>query len=171
MTLHRLIYASRLARSPWERLDDLTGGEPEPDLSRLLQSIVRASIPNNLRVGVDSMLIAHDGWFLQALEGPGASVRSVFERISADDRHTPPVVLREGPIGERAFGRWIMCAHGLSGADTAILSRFGLLAKFDPVREPMCPVLPLLVAVAREHRKMLDFQHEHLTTSLARRAA
>ena len=171
MTLHRLIYASRLARGPWACSDDEPGDALEADISPLLQGIVRASIPHNLNQGVDSMLIAYDGWFVQALEGPSAGVRTIFERIAGDDRHTSPLVLREGPIPERVFGRWIMCAHALSGCDAGILSRFGMLARFDPVREPMCPVLPLLTAVAREHRQVLDFQHEHLTTCLARRAA
>ena len=170
MTLQRLIYASRLARGPRTHPGDSPDDERGAGLGHMLQAIVRASVPNNLRHGVNSLLIAHDGWFLQALEGPPQGVREVFERIAADERHTPPIVLREGPIGPRAFGRWIMCAHALTGMDAGLLSKAGLLEKFDPVREPMSPVLPLLISVARQHRSSLDFQHEHLAL-LARRAA
>jgi hypothetical protein len=170
VTLHRLIYASRLARTPFSH----TGDEPDDECGRglpsLLQGIVRASVPNNLRSGVNSMLIAHDGWFIQALEGPAEGVREIFERICRDDRHMSPVVLREGPVWPRAFGRWIMCAHAMTGSDAGILSRFGMLHRFDPVSDPTSPVLPLLIAVARENRTALDFQHEHLAL-LARRAA
>ena len=170
MTLQRLIYASRLARGPWTRPCGALDEERGPGLAHLLQAIVRTSVPNNLRCGVNSILIAHDGWFLQALEGPSQGVREVFERIARDERHTPPVVLREGPIGPRAFGRWIMCAHALTGIDSGALGKFGMLERFDPVRDPLSPVLPLLIAVARQHRSSLDFQHEHLAL-LARRAA
>ena len=153
--LHRLIYASHLARGA------------ERELSPMLQDILTASLRNNLNHRVTGMLIAHDGWFVQALEGPSEGVRAVYERIADDDRHTAPVVLDRGPVETRAFGRWIMCARALAGRDAAVLARLGLPPRFDPALEPSRPVLPLLLAIAREHVETLSIQHEHLSTGLS----
>ena len=153
--LHRLIWASHLARGT------------EFDLSVMLQEILVASLRNNLRHRVTGLLVAHDGWFLQALEGPPEGVRAVFEQIADDDRHTTPVVLDRGPIETRAFGAWIMCARALAGRDGAILGRMGLARGFDPAKQPGRPVLPLMLAIAREHAETLSAQHAHLTTGLS----
>jgi hypothetical protein len=153
--LQRLIWASRLARGP------------EPELPLLLQEILTASLRNNLRQQVTGMLICHDGWFLQALEGPPRGVKAIFERICSDDRHTTPVVLERGPIETRTFGAWIMCARVLAGRDATVLSQLGLGRGFDPSHMPGAPALPLLIAIAREHAQSLSAQHEHLTTGLS----
>ena len=153
--LHRLIWASHLAR----------GAETEPSL--MLQDILAASMRNNLNHRVTGLLIAHDGWFLQALEGPPEGVRTIFDKISEDDRHTVPVVLDRGPVETRIFGAWIMCARALAGRDGAVLGRLGLGRGFDPALQPSQPVLPLMLAIAREHAETLSAQHEHLTTGLS----
>jgi hypothetical protein len=153
--LERLIWASHLARGA------------EPELSPMLQEILGSSLRNNLDHRVSGLLIAHDGWFVQALEGPTEGVDAVFARICEDDRHTTPTVLERGPIEARAFGRWIMCARVLAGRDGAILGQLGIGRGFDPVRESVRPVLPLLLAVAREHTEALSAQHEHLATGLS----
>ncbi len=154
--LQRLIYASHLAR-----------GTEEPELAALLKDVLCAALRNNLSQRVTGLLIAHDGWFLQALEGPPEGVKAIYERVVQDDRHTTPVVLDRGPIESRAFGKWIMCARVLAGRDSAILGRLGLGRGFDPTVEPTRPVLPLLLAIAREHDETLSAQHEHLTTGLS----
>jgi hypothetical protein len=153
--LHRLIYASHLARGV------------ERELSPLLQDILAASLRHNLDHRVTGLLIAHDGWFLQALEGPPEGVRAIYERIAEDDRHTAPVVLDRGPVETRVFSRWIMCARALAGRDGAILARLGMDRDFDPVRQTTRPVMPLMLAIAREHIETLSVQHEHLTTGLS----
>ena len=153
--LHRLIWASHLARGA------------EPELAPMLQDILVSSLRNNPRHRVTGLLVAHDGWFLQALEGPPEGVGAVFEKILLDDRHTTPVVLERGAVETRAFGAWIMCARALAGRDVAILARMGLAQGFDPALQPLRPVLPLLLAVAREHAETLSAQHEHLTTGLS----
>lgn len=154
--LQRLIYASHLAR-----------GADEPELAPMLQHVLTASLRNNINHRVTGLLVAHDGWFLQVLEGPPEGVKAIYERIVQDDRHTNPVLLDRGPIEARAFGKWIMCARVLAGRDSAILGRLGLGRGFDPTVEPTRPVLPLLLAVAREHDETLSAQHEHLSTGLS----
>jgi hypothetical protein len=153
--LQRLIYASHLARGT------------EPELALMLQDVLVASLRNNLNHRVTGLLLAHDGWFLQALEGPPEGVRAIYERIVQDDRHTAPVLLDQAPIESRAFSRWIMCARVLAGRDTAIFGRLGLERGFDPVIQPTRPALPLLLAIAREHAETLSAQHEHLASGLS----
>ncbi len=151
--LQRLIYASRLCRGV------------EQEAASVLQEILAASVRNNIRHRVTGLLILHDGWFLQTLEGPTAGVKAVFEKIADDGRHTQPTILQHGPVEARAFGRWIMSGRVLCGLDNAILGKFGMQQRsFDPVCRPGSPVLPLLIDLARTHVRALDSQHEHLTT-------
>ena len=69
---YRLIYASHIAPVC---LDDLKSA---------LVSIVSRSIPANRKARITGLLIAHKGWFVQALEGPRAAVEALFETIAAD---------------------------------------------------------------------------------------
>ena len=152
--LQRLIYASRLCRG--------VGRDNAP----MLQGILADSVRNNVRHRVTGLLIVHDGWFVQALEGPAAGLRAVYEKIASDGRHTEPSILQHGPVENRAFGRWIMSGRVLCGLDHAVLARFGMQHSFDPVSPTCAPVLPLLLDLARTHACALDSQHEHLTTQV-----
>ena len=152
--LQRLIYASRLCRGV------------ERDGAPVLQGILADSVSSNVRHRVTGLLILHDGWFVQALEGPAAGLRTVYEKIAADGRHTQPSILQQGPVESRAFGRWIMSGRVLCGLDHAVLARFGMQHSFDPVSPACSPVMPLLLELARTHARELDAQHEHLTTGV-----
>ena len=87
--LHRLIYCSR---------PELTPGLEDDDLG----AIIRASIRYNREVSVTGLLLLHDGWFVQALEGPAEAVRTVYGRIREDDRHSGAQVICAGPTQARA---------------------------------------------------------------------
>ena len=108
-TLHRLIYASRQAIEPVR-------------VNAEVDEIVRASIRNNRAVAITGLLLVHDGWFLQALEGPAEAVMSTYRRILDDPRHAEPRVISAGPALVREFGDWNMCARRMSQADDAILA-------------------------------------------------
>ena len=150
--LQRLIYASRLCRGI------------EQDTAPVLQDILAASVRNNVRHRITGLLIAHDGWFVQALEGPSGGLKAVYEKVAEDGRHTSPTILQHGPVESRAFGRWIMSGRVLCGLDHALLARYGMQHNFDPVGPACAPVLPLLLDLARTHTRALDSQHEHLST-------
>ena len=64
---YRLIYASHIAPVC------------QDDLKAALTSIVTRSIPANRRLRITGLLVAHKGWFVQALEGP----RTAVETLSA----------------------------------------------------------------------------------------
>jgi hypothetical protein len=133
-TLHQLIYASRI-RIPW------------PDQAREVDQIIRASIENNRRVDVTGLLLVHDGWFLQALEGPAESVLATYGRIRDDARHDDCRVLHAGPGEARSFEDWNMCARHMTPADEAILDTLHMRGVFEPYKLAGKPALRLLKAV------------------------
>jgi hypothetical protein len=75
-----------------------------------LKKLLMRSRLNNGATNVTGMLIYRDGTFLQALEGDEQSVREVFNRIEADERHSEVSILTDQPSpgGQRLFGKWSM---------------------------------------------------------------
>ena len=134
-TLHRLIYASRQRLSPDEPLEET------------VDAIIRASIRNNRHVSVTGLLLAHDGWFMQALEGPRDAVMTTYGRILNDPRHAEPRLIVAAPAPSREFADWNMCARRMSPADDAILDALAQRDAFDPARLDERSALRLLKAV------------------------
>jgi hypothetical protein len=134
-SLHRLLYASRQAFAP-----DMI---PEAEID----SLIRASIRNNRAVAVTGLLLVHDGWFLQALEGPAEAVMTTYRRIVDDPRHDQARVIAAGPATAREFADWNMCARRFSEADDAILDTLSQRAAFDPAQLTDRSALRLLKAV------------------------
>jgi len=99
-----------------------------------LKELLRLSRINNARLGVTGMLLYDRGNFIQLLEGPGANVDKLYERIRADPRHTRMSTLLQGPLEKRQFETLAMgfdnCAD-LSVEDRAAYS--------DVLREPPEP--------------------------------
>ena len=132
-SMHRLIYASRQRGLV--------------DLDHELGLIIRASIANNRAAAITGLLLAHDGWFIQALEGPAAEVLSAYSRITADPRHEAMTVISAGPAERREFADWDMCARRLSPRDDAILEAFSMRRAFVPAGLSPRNALRLLKAV------------------------
>lgn len=133
-TLHRLLYASRITIPPI-------------DLNEEVGQIIRTSIKNNREVAISGLLLVHEGWFLQALEGPAAAVLTTYGRICNDPRHTDSKVLGAGPAQTRAFADWNMCARRVTPADDAILDTLSLRGPFEPHGLGAGPAFRLLQAV------------------------
>jgi hypothetical protein len=150
--IHRLIYASRIT------------DEAAADLDHVLREILIAAMNNNRAASITGLLIAHDGWFLQALEGPRPAVEETFARIERDSRHHSPTALTVGAASNRAFQRWSMCARSLSDVDSVILERLGLRGSFNPMNNPERWALQLLSTVAAVHERTLDAQQIVLPT-------
>ena len=74
-TLHRLIYFSQQAF------------RPEQDAELEIDALIAASIRNNKVANVSGLLLVHEGWFVQALEGPAEQVMTTYQRILNDRRH------------------------------------------------------------------------------------
>ena len=73
-----------------------------------IEDILSASRRNNLRDGVTGMLLWADGVFIQILEGEPDTVRSLYRRIQADDRHRNLMVVLEQAAEKRLFSQWSM---------------------------------------------------------------
>jgi len=73
-----------------------------------IENILAASRRNNLRDGVTGMLLWADGVFIQILEGEPHTVRTLYHRIQADDRHRNLMVVLEQAAEKRLFSQWSM---------------------------------------------------------------
>lgn len=139
--LHRVIYASR-----WS---NVLGEDSEAALHR----IVATSIGNNRTRDITGLLVAHEGWFLQTIEGPEAPVTDLMARIVKDPRHRGLRILSEGPVDGRLFQDWNMAGAKLSPDADALLVELGQIARFDGHRLDAKGALHLLVFAAEARRR------------------
>ena len=146
-TLHRVVYASRVNPHYLDNLDET------------LKDILTVAVRENGRRAITGLLIAHRGWFVQALEGPVEAVHGRFGAIVRDTRHRDAIILAEGPTQARMFGAWSMCARVLSPTDAAVLDLLDQKAAFDPAGVAERTVIRLLTTVAELHGRTLDAQH------------
>lgn len=142
----RVIYASRATPECLANLDE--------NIERILASSIR----NNRPRSITGLLIAHRGWFLQALEGPTDEVHELFKHICTDRRHRNAILLAEGAAQVREFGPWSMCARQLSPTDALILGELDRRPTFEPADFPEHAVMRLLRTVADVHKLMLTQQ-------------
>ncbi len=91
--LFRLIYVSQAVQS----LD-----------ARALLELFREARAKNEADEISGVLLYRANEFMQAIEGPEAAVRHLFERIAEDPRHTAITVLVQGTIAHREFTDWTM---------------------------------------------------------------
>ena len=70
--------------------------------------ILGVSERNNRRDRLTGVLLAHDGWFLQALEGSRTDIERLLTRLRSDPRHTDIRMLGFDPINARSFSEWSM---------------------------------------------------------------
>ncbi len=136
--LNRLLYFSRFSAA-MPREDEAQAEE--------VDGVIRASIRNNRAHAITGLLLVHQGWFMQALEGPGQAVLATYDRILADPLHQDARVITAGPAEARLFGDWNMCARRLSNTDDAILAGLRMKGDFDPGRLTAVSGLGLLTAV------------------------
>jgi hypothetical protein len=110
--LHRLIYFSTFSPTfPTEREQQ----------DEEIANIVRVSIVNNSELGLSGLLLAHQNWFLQVLEGPQTRLMKCYGVIATDSRHLDPTLIGVGPIPKRNFYNWDMCSRRLNKTNNAIL--------------------------------------------------
>jgi hypothetical protein len=156
--LLRLIYCSRQRIIVPERLDYEIG------------EIVKTSVRNNREAGVTGLLLAHQGWFLQVLEGAPVRVQTLYGRIVDDNRHVSSQVISATLVSKRLFGEWDMCARRLRPEDDAILGVLDARGVFDPTRFAARTALRLLLAV-RKIRVRRSSSYAHTMTNASAKAA
>ncbi|MEY2700143.1 MAG: hypothetical protein RIQ52_898 [Pseudomonadota bacterium] len=104
-TVKTMVYAS-VANHPFT----------EDDILELLSAAKR----NNAANGITGMLLYHDGFFMQAIEGEVEQVDRLFDRIRRDRRHKMVVIVHEEKAMERAFADWRMGFSYLRDAGTNV---------------------------------------------------
>ncbi|MFN3536951.1 MAG: BLUF domain-containing protein [Brevundimonas sp.] len=85
--------------------------------------ILGVSERNNRRDRLTGVLLAHDGWFLQALEGARVDIDRLMTRLQRDPRHTAIRMLGFETIEERAFPEWSMGQILVTPRLTPLVSR------------------------------------------------
>ena len=93
MSLNQLVYISQATRKM--SLEDLNS----------IQNIAKK---NNEPKDVTGSLFYNGGWFLQVLEGPAATLDTLYHKIEKDTRHKNSRILYNEPAKFRTFGRWSM---------------------------------------------------------------
>ena len=136
LALNRLVYISRATPEVAARFDAAVG------------DIVQASQRNNAAVDVTGILLASNGWFVQALEGPRRQVSTTLARIARDSRHEVFELLQAGPVDGRMFGRWTMIASSLSPKAAPLLDAMSSGDGFDASRLDASSALRLLITVS-----------------------
>jgi hypothetical protein len=68
----------------------------------------------NQNAGITGALVYGEGQFIQVIEGEEEAVRSLYDTIVRDPRHTSILKLADKPIAERTFSGWSMAFRELS---------------------------------------------------------
>ena len=103
------------------------------DFASEVAGIVAVSAVRNRARGVTGMLVTHEAWFIQTLEGARDTVVGLYEKIATDPRHEDVRLVSLEPVAERAFGAWGMRGGKAPSADAeqaltmTTLSAAGLL--------------------------------------------
>lgn len=79
-----------------------------------MEVLVAQSRIYNYSVAVTGCLVYHDGCFMQLLEGPGAILKALFEKISRDPRHRNVRLVIDTRAPRRVFSDWSMILRDLT---------------------------------------------------------
>ena len=93
MSIHRLIYCSRAAKTQ----------EPQS-----LDDILAEAETKNRRDGITGFLCFGNGWFLQVVEGERSALSRLYARICRDDRHGGLDIIGFSEAEHRSFHDWSM---------------------------------------------------------------
>lgn len=112
--------------------------------------IATAAQENNKAKHITGMLTCSKDYYLQALEGPRASVCELLAKICRDPRHHTLTLIAYHEISERAFAQWSMGFVGLSSLEGLVL-RFSPTPHLDPENLDQRSALALLVELSKCH--------------------
>lgn len=98
-----------------------------------LAALLEGGRARNKVRGLSGMIVFHEGWFLQMLEGDAGIVDPLFEKISKDERHTHIRLLLRREIDAPRFDS---LSFGLCGTNEKERSRYPGLFEFEMVTHP-----------------------------------
>ena len=131
LELHRAVYVSRAI-----------AGVGRTTLS--IAEILSVSDRNNRRDGLTGLLIFHEGWFVQVIEGSRVAIERLLRTLREDPRHDELRLLDLTPITARSFGAWGM---GLAAVTPVLAAE---LRDTDPAGLRAPEALRLMRAAADE---------------------
>jgi len=73
-----------------------------------LDALLAQSRNRNAQLGITGLLLYRDGNFMQAIEGPEESMRTVYASILRDPRHHDVISVIDMPVAARSFPDWAM---------------------------------------------------------------
>ena len=73
-----------------------------------LQSLLTFARKNNEQKQITGILLYSKGYFIQALEGEEATVKTLYRQIQNDSRHIDVTTIMQQPLAERLFPDWTM---------------------------------------------------------------
>ncbi|WP_339871777.1 BLUF domain-containing protein [uncultured Brevundimonas sp.] len=86
-------------------------------------TILAESQRNNGRDGLTGALAAHEGHYIQVLEGPPGALDGLLRRLALDPRHRDIEIYGRTPIAARRFDGWSMANARITPALAPVLSR------------------------------------------------
>ncbi len=107
--LERLLYAS------------IATGRTDSLLN--MATILAESDRNNARDGLTGALAAHDGQYLQVVEGQPEVLDSLLRRLESDPRHKDIRLIDRIPIAHRRFEGWTMASSRIGPEMAPALDR------------------------------------------------
>lgn len=102
-------------------------------------TLLAESQRNNARDGLTGALAAHDGRYVQVLEGTPAALDTLLRRLVVDPRHRAVEIYGRTPIAARRFDGWSMANARITPALAPDLSR--LMAATSPSPEHLVTLL------------------------------
>lgn len=86
-----------------------------------LATLLSESRRNNERDGLTGALAAHDGRYLQVIEGPSGALDRLMRRLADDNRHRDLVVFSRESTETRLFTGWAMASARITPTLQALL--------------------------------------------------
>jgi len=109
-----------------------------------MATILAESGRNNVRDGLSGALAAHEGRFIQVIEGSADAIDGLLRRLTADPRHKDIVIFGRDPVEHRLFDDWVMANARITLALRTVLD--GMMRAQTPSAEPVVTLMRDAVA-------------------------
>jgi len=93
-----------------------------------IEAILGVAIVTNPKLGIGGALFLNPRTLqvLQALEGPEANVRTLYEKIAKDARHTGCTIISEAAVKRRTYEQWGMLQGDLADWSSIAVGKVGM---------------------------------------------
>ncbi|MBO0358481.1 BLUF domain-containing protein [Hymenobacter sp. BT186] len=120
-----------------------------PFTDAALQELLTTARANNEQLQVTGVLLYHEGQFMQLLEGEASVIRSLYQVIEQDTRHTGIFKLADKPIEARSFSEWAMAFKPVDAEAFAQLKGYQNPAALDTAPQGLSGADALLLNIMR----------------------